>query len=139
MKNASQQQGRRLLVNLITPALIALLFFIPLRSQNRAQAGQTEALQPITVLNFIQHIPPRDNIVLNAGELGEYRFSEDANPYELPAVKIRPELVNLLNKLQDEFNTPMIITSGYRTQVHNRYLWAKWLSENPKHIQKNQQ
>ena len=44
------------------------------------------------------------------------------------------KLVDLLNELQAIFKSPMLITSGYRSQQHQTYLWAKWLGDRPEKV-----
>lgn len=79
---------------------------------------------------FFHPLPLRDDVIINAGKLGRYRFSEDTHTSdESRHIRIRPELVDLLNELQAIFKHPMLITSGYRSQQHQIYLWAKWLSD----------
>ena len=75
-------------------------------------------------------------MIINAGELGRYRFSEDTtNTHDASHhIRIRPELVDLLNELQAIFRHPMLITSGYHSQQHQIYLWAKWLGDRPAEI-----
>ena len=81
---------------------------------------------------FFQPLPYRADVVLDAGDLGRYRFSEDADTHRLPdGVTIRQELVTLLNELQNEFDHPVLLISGYRSQQHQIYLWATWLEQHP--------
>ena len=42
--------------------------------------------------------------------------------------------VDLLNELQAIFKHPMLITSGYRSQQHQTYLWAKWIGDRPAEV-----
>ncbi len=85
---------------------------------------------------FFHPLPLRDDVIINAGELGRYRFSEDTTrTYDASRdISIRPELVDLLNELQAIFKHPMLITSGYRSQQHQIYLWAKWLGDRPEKV-----
>ena len=100
----------------------------------QAETGKLNII-PITSEDFVKPIWHPDDAIINAGELGRYRFSIDEPDLEIPGnVKIRPELINLLNNLQKEFNTPMIIMSGYRPQHQDIYLWARWLNDNPKAV-----
>ena len=91
-------------------------------------------IQLVTPEMFFQPPPFRDDVIIDAGELGRYRFSGDTQPPDVPPHIIRPELVDLLNALQDIFKQPMLITSGYRSRQHQIYLWAKWLADRPEHI-----
>ena len=84
---------------------------------------------------FFQSQPLREDVIIDAGALGRYRFSEDTQPTAVPHHIIRQELVDLLNNLQGIFGHPMLITSGYHSRQHDIYLWAKWLSEHPQHIE----
>jgi len=90
---------------------------------------------PITAQDFVKPLWHPSDVIINAGDLGRYRFSADRSTYELPEnVRIRPELIKLLNDLQKEFNSPVIIMSGYCSQRENIYLWARWLDDNPENI-----
>lgn len=110
-----------------------LLCFLLVLSYNEVQATAQRAIMPITSEDFLRPLWHPEDAIINAGELGRYRFSLDEPDLEIPSnVKIRPELIKLLNDLQREFNTPMIIMSGYRSQKQDIYLWARWLSDNPK-------
>ena len=102
-----------------------------------AGTSSTEPLlvvQPVTPEMFFQPLPFRDDVTIDAGELGRYRFSADTQPPDVPSHIIRPELVDLLNALQDIFRQPMLITSGYRSRQHQIYLWAKWLTDRPEQV-----
>ena len=84
---------------------------------------------------FFHPLPLRDDVIINAGELGRYRFSEDTHTYNASRqIRIRPELVDLLNELQAIFKYPMLITSGHRSQQHQIYLWARWLDDRPAEV-----
>ena len=85
---------------------------------------------------FFHPLPLREDVIINAGELGRYRFSEDTTDIhgEARHIRIRPELVDLLNELQAIFKYPMLITSGYHSQRHQIYLWAKWLGDRPEKV-----
>lgn len=99
-----------------------------------AQTGKTRII-PITSEDFIKPIWHSKDAIVNAGNIGRYKFSIDTGELAIPDnVKIRPELIKLLNDLQKEFNTSMIIMSGYRSQEQDIYLWANWLSDNTKYI-----
>lgn len=89
---------------------------------------------PVIREMFFQPLPLQEDVVIDAGMLGRYRFSEDTEPPNVPTHIIRQELVDLLNTLQRGFKQPMLIKSGYRSPQHQIYLWAKWLSEHPDHI-----
>jgi hypothetical protein len=91
-------------------------------------------VQSVTPEMFFQPLSLRDDVIIDAGELGRHRFSEDTQPPDAPSHIIRPELVDLLNALQDIFRQPMLITSGYRSRQHQIYLWAKWLAEHPEQV-----
>lgn len=113
--------------------LCLLIGFLLLINNNVIQAQTVKTTIPITTEDFIKPIWHPDDAIINTGTLGKYRFSLDKTELELPAdVKIRPELIKLLNDLQKEFNTAMIITSGYRSQEQDLYLWASWLVNNTK-------
>ena len=89
-------------------------------------------ISEITPEMFFQPLPYRADVVLDAGDLGRYRFSEDTDTHRVPkTVTIRGELVKLLNALQVEFEHPILRISGYRSEQHQIYLWAKWVEENP--------
>lgn len=71
-------------------------------------------------------------IVIDAGDLGRYRFSEDTKTRRIPLdVDIRRELVTLLNDVQKTLEHQLLIVSGYRSEQHQIYLWATWLKDNP--------
>ena len=126
------QLNWRLIMRTSLGLLICLFVIL---SYNIVQAETQRAIMPITSEDFLRPIWHPDDAIVNAGELGRYRFSLDKPDLELPNnVKIRPELIKLLNDLQREFNTPMIIMSGYRSQEQDIYLWARWLSDNPKAV-----
>lgn len=93
-------------------------------------------LPPIVSQMFFHPLPLREDVIINAGELGRYSFSEDTtHTYDaVRDIRIRPELVDLLNELQAIFKHPMLITSGYRSQQHQIYLWAKWLGDRPAEV-----
>ena len=72
------------------------------------------------------------DIVIDAGDLGRYRFLEDMETRRIPPrVRIRRALVQLLNDVEKEVGRPLLILSGYRSEQHQFYLWAKWLKDNP--------
>ncbi len=89
---------------------------------------------PITEKDFIKPIWHPDDVIINAGELGRYRFSSETI-LELPEnITIRPALIKLLNDIQQEFNTSVIVMSGYLSQQQCMYLWAKWMNDHFEHI-----
>ena len=93
----------------------------------------SHTISEITPEMFFQPLPYRADVVLDAGDLGRYRFSEDTDTHRVPkTVTIRRELVKLLNALQVEFDHPILLISGYRSEQHQIYLWSKWLAENPR-------
>jgi hypothetical protein len=109
---------------------VVLLLFV---YYNDIEAQTVKNIIPITSEDFVKPIWHPDDVIINAGTLGRYRFSVDTTDLELPGnVKIRPELIKFLNDLQREFNTSMIIMTGYRPQEQNLYLWAKCLADNTK-------
>ncbi len=80
---------------------------------------------------FFRPYPHRADIVIDAGDLGRYRFSEDTELRRIPRdVDIRRELVQLLNDVEKEVGQPVLILTGYRSEQHQIYLWAKWLKDN---------
>jgi hypothetical protein len=110
---------------------IALIFLISYDNA-QAQTSKTKII-PITSEDFIKPIWHPDATIINAGAIGRYKFSIETGELQIPEnVKIRPELIKLLNDLQKEFNTSMIIMSGYLSQEQDIYLWASWLSDNTK-------
>lgn len=100
----------------------------------RAPTEVPLVIQPVTPEMFFQPMRARDDVIIDAGELGKYRFSADTQPPDVPPHIIRPELVDLLNALQDIFKQPMLITSGYRSRQSQIYLWAQWLADHPEHV-----
>ena len=117
-------------------SVLSLLFwlYLPLSSCAHTDSSDKE-LPPIIPQMFFHSLPLRDDVIINAGELGRYCFSEDTRPFDASGhIHIRPELVDLLNDLQAIFKHPMLITSGYRSQQHQIYLWAKWLGDRPAEI-----
>jgi len=115
---------------LVLTVLFCLL--LPLTSCAHTDSADKELASIIPEM-FFHPLPLRDDVIINAGELGRYSFSEDTTHIYDAArhIQIRPELVDLLNELQAIFKHPMIITSGYRSQQHQIYLWAKWLGDRP--------
>lgn len=98
----------------------------------QATPGRAHEIPEITPEMFFQPIPYRADVVLDAGSLGRYRFSEDTDTHQLPDdVTIRRELLDLLNGFQKELDRPLLLISGYRSAQHQIYLWAKWLQEHP--------
>ena len=118
---------------LVLTVLFCLL--LPLTSCAHTDSADKK-LPPIVPQMFFHPLPLRDDVIINAGELGRYRFSEDTtHTYDAARhIRIRPELVDLLNELQAIFKHPILITSGYRSQQHQIYLWAKWLGDRPAEV-----
>ena len=92
------------------------------------------AVAPVSAERFFQPLPVQDDVIIDAGTLGRYRFSMETHPPNVPSHIIRQELVDLLNTLQGILKQPMRIISGYRSRQHQIYLWAKWLTEHPGHV-----
>ena len=90
-----------------------------------------------TSARFLQTIPIQPDVILNAGELGYYRFTDDQNPRsEADLLKIRPELFELIRVLLlQERGSDFQIIDGLRTPQHNIYRWAVWLSEHPRQLE----
>ena len=98
----------------------------------QATPVRAHEIPEITPEMFFQPLPYRADVVLDAGNLGRYRFSEDTDTHQVPDdVTIRPELLELLNAFQKELDRPLLLISGYRSAQHQIYLWAKWLQEHP--------
>ena len=118
-------------------SILVLLFCLnmSLSSCAHTDSGNKE-LPTIVPKMFFHPLPLREDAIINAGELGRYSFSEDTtHTYDASHhILIRPELVELLNELQAIFKHPMIITSGYRSQRHQIYLWAEWLGDRPEKV-----
>ncbi len=118
------------------PCLFCVLFIISFVIKLNFVEARTikKEIIPITEKDFIKPIWHPDDIIINAGELGRYRFSAEIT-LELPEnVTIRPALIKLLNDIQQDFNTPVIIMSGYLSQQQSIYLWAKWMNDHTEHI-----
>lgn len=118
-------------------SVLTALFCIYLPFLSCAHTDSTNKELPLIVPQMFFHpLPLREDVIINAGELGRYRFSEDTtHTYDASHhIRIRPELVALLNELQAIFKHPMLITSGYRSQQHQIYLWAKWLGDRPAQV-----
>lgn len=116
---------------------LAILLCLNLSLSSCAHTDSANKELPTIVPEMFFHpLPLQDDIIINAGELGRYSFSEDTtHTYDASRhIRIRPELVDLLNELQAIFKHPMLITSGYRSQQHQIYLWAKWLGERPQEV-----
>ena len=116
--------------------LAVLVCSNPLLSSCAHTDSVNKELPPVVPQMFFHPLPLRDDVIINASELGRYRFSEDTtHTYDAARhIRIRPELVDLLNELQAIFKHPMLITSGYRSQQHQIYLWAKWLGDRPTEV-----
>ena len=82
---------------------------------------------------FLRTIPIQPDVILNAGELGYYRFTDDQNLLpKADLIKIRPELLDLTRALRQERGNGFQISDGLRTPQHNIYRWAAWLNEHPR-------
>ena len=117
-------------------ALTVLLCLNLLLSSCAHTDSVNKELPTIVPEMFFHPLLLREDVIINAGELGRYSFSEDTtHTYDaVRHIRIRPELVDLLNELQAIFQHPMLITSGYRSQQHQIYLWAKWISDRPEEV-----
>ena len=84
---------------------------------------------------FLRTSPIQPDIILNAGELGYYRFTDDQNlRTAADLIKIRPELLDLIRALRQERGSGFQIIDGLRTPQHNIYRWAAWLNEHPRQL-----
>ena len=100
-----------------------------------AVSASAHEIPEITPEMFFQPLPYRADVVLDAGNLGRYSFSEDTDTHQLPEeVTIRRELLKLLNDFQAELDQPLLLISGYRSPQHQIYLWAKWFEKHPQHV-----
>lgn len=93
--------------------------------------AQSETFPEILPEMFFRPYPYGADIVIDAGSLGRYRFSEDTYRGVQVGVRIRRELVMLLNDVQKTLEHRILIVSGYRSEQHQIYLWATWLKDNP--------
>ena len=107
----------------LTLVLMCCLSLLCLSCKSGNRVDQT--LPPVTAAMFFQQMPSGGEVIIDAGPLGKYKFLAEAGS---PNVTIQPELIALLNKLQGVFKHPMHIIVGHRSQQHQIYLWAKWLS-----------
>ena len=124
-------QCKRLSISVLT---VLFCLHLPFSSCAHTDSADKE-LPPITPPMFFHPLPLRDDVIINAGELGQYRFSEDTYTHDVSRhIRIRTELVDLLNELQAIFKHPMLITSGYRSHQHQIYLWAEWLGDRPAEV-----
>ena len=106
-------------------ALLCLWVFLA------ATAGAEEIPQ-ITPEMFLQPAPYQAAVVIDAGDLGQYRVAPDTETYQIPAdVTIRKELVQLLNAFQSELGQPVLLLAGYHSAQHQIYRWAKWVEAHP--------
>jgi len=113
----------------IAVCITIVFIFSVLHGNALAQITKTRLI-PITSVDFVKPIWHPQDVIINAGNIGRYKFSIETGELKLPEnIKIRPELIKLLNDLQKEFNTPMIIMSGYRSMEQDIYLWASNLSD----------
>lgn len=84
---------------------------------------------------FLKPIPIQPDVILNAGELGVYRFTDDQNPRsKADLVKIRPELLELIAALRQQQDEGFRVIDTLRTPQHNIYRWAAWLNEHPRQL-----
>ena len=121
----------------VSLSVLTVLFCLQSLLLNCSHTDSTDKeLPPIIPQMFFHPLPLRDDVIINVGELGRYRFSEDTTDIHDAShhIRIRPELVDLLNELQAIFRHPMLITSGYHSQQHQIYLWAKWLADRPAEV-----
>ena len=96
------------------PISVLVLFCLQPLFFGCAHTDSVEKKLPSIVPQMFFHpLPHRDDVIINAGELGRYRFSEDTAHINDAAqhIWIRLELVDLLNELQRIFMHPMLITS----------------------------
>ena len=129
--NISRHYYKRLSISVLTVLFCLQLPFLSCAHTDSAD----KELPPIVPQMFFHPLPLRDDVIINAGGLGRYRFSEDTHTSDASRhIRIRPELVDLLNELQAIFKHPMLITSGYRSQQHQIYLWAKWFDDRPAEV-----
>ncbi len=129
--NVSMCHCTRLAISVLT---VLFCLHLPFSSCAHTDSANKE-LPTIVPQMFFHPLPLRDDVIINAGELGRYRFSEDTRLYGVSRdIRIRPELVDLLNELQAIFKHPMLITSGYRSQQHQIYLWTKWFGDRPEEV-----
>ena len=91
-------------------------------------------LTPVTREMFFTKIQTEEDITIDAGTLGEYRFSTASQVTDISQVFIRQELVDFLNKIQRLFKDQIKIEVGYRSPEQHIYEWAKWLRDNPNSI-----
>ena len=83
--------------------------------------------------DFLRTSPRQPDIILNAGELGYYRFTDDQNlRTRADLIKIRPELLDLIRALRQDGHNGFQVIDGLRTPQHNIYRWAAWLNEHPR-------
>ena len=87
------------------------------------------------IRDFLRTSPIQPDIILNAGELGYYRFTDDQNLRTgADLIKIRPELLELIGRLRAERGNSFQVIDGLRTAQQNIYRWAAWLSEHPRQL-----
>ena len=116
----------------ILTLVVCCLQSLLLSCKSEDQVEQT--LPPITSEMFFHQASPGSEVIIDTGTSGKYSFSGEMQSPDVPRPTIRPELVDFLNKLQGIFKHSIHITAGYRSQQHQIYLWAKWLSEHPEQI-----
>ncbi len=116
--------------------LLVLLFGIQVLVVGCKADKTPEQTQPtITHEMFFQQVATQEDIILDAGDLGQYSISGKFGSDDVPKHIIRQELIDLLNKLQAQVKQPVHISVGYRSPQYHIYQWAKWLSENTDQIQ----
>lgn len=116
--------------------LLVLLFGIQVLVVGCKGDKTPEQTQPtITHEMFFQQVATQEDIILDAGDLGQYSISGKFGSDDVPKHIIRQELIDLLNKLQAQVKQPVHISVGYRSPQYHIYQWAKWLSENTDQIQ----
>ena len=113
---------------------ITTLLFCLTPFMNPVAFGDIEKRENSETEGFLQTSPIQPDVILNAGELGYYRFTDDQNLLpEADLAKIRPELLDLIRALRQE-RIGFQIIDGLRTPQHNIYRWAAWLSEHPRQL-----
>ena len=78
----------------ISISVLTVLFCLHLPFISCAHTDSADKeLPPIIPQMFFHPLPLRDDVIINAGELGRYRFSEDTRAYDAPRhIRIRTEL-----------------------------------------------
>ena len=91
-------------------------------------------LTPVTREMFFTKMSTDGDVIIDAGALGVYRFTAEAQTTNVPQHIIRQELVDLLNKVQLLFKETITIEIGYRSPGQHIYQWAKWMQDHPQFI-----